>query len=124
MNEREFATKIKEHLNFGTNRLDAHVSKRLRAARERALDAFQPEHAHAFHWAGAHGGHSTHKRHPALRRWLPLAILLAALGGAVYWQQTMLDDDDVDAALLGDDLPLNAYLDHGFSEWLDRSSQR
>ena len=123
MNEREFTTKIKEHLNFSLGRMDTTISKSLEAARQRALEAYEPAHAHAFQWAGAHGGHS-HGKHHAMRRWVSLAMLLAALGGALYWQQAMLEDDDVDAALLGDDLPVNAYLDHGFHEWLDRSSQR
>lgn len=123
MNEREFTTRIKENLNFGLGRMDATASRRLEAARQRALEAYEPAHAHALHWAGNHGGR-THGRHLPLRRWLPIAMLLAALGGALYWQQIMTEEEDVDAALLSDDLPVNAYLDHGFHEWLDRSSQR
>lgn len=123
MNEREFTTRIKENLNFGLGRLDAKVSKGLEAARQRALQAYEPAHAHAFHWASDHGGR-THGRHHPMRRWLSLAMLLAALGGALYWQQAMMEEEEVDAALLSDDLPVNAYLDHGFHEWLDRSLQR
>ncbi|CAG9188733.1 hypothetical protein BVI2075_1310016 [Burkholderia vietnamiensis] len=28
---------------------------------------------------------------------------------------------DIDAAMLSDDLPLNAYLDHGFNAYLSRA---
>ena len=123
MNEREFATKIKENLNFGLGRLDADISQRLETARKQALEAFVPTPAHAMQWAGGHGGRTHGKHHPM--RWLSLVMLLAALGGVYYWQLvTQQEDDDVDAALLGDDLPVKAYLDHGFQEWLDRSSQR
>jgi hypothetical protein len=123
MNEREFATKVKENLNFGLGRIDAKIAMGLEAARKQALEAYEPAHAHAMQWAGGHGGRAHGKHHP-MRRWLSLAMLLVALGGALYWQQTMQDEEEVDAALLGDDLPVDAYLDHGFQEWLDRSSQR
>ncbi|MEO1768059.1 DUF3619 family protein [Thiobacter aerophilum] len=125
MNETEFARRIREHLNFGACHLDRKVLTRLEAARRQALAglAVEPAHEHAWQWATA--GHGRHGSHPTLRRWLPLAMLLALLAGALYWQQTFhTPDEDVDAALLADDLPLDAYLDHGFQAWLERSSQR
>jgi hypothetical protein len=123
MNEREFTTKIKESLNYGSARLRPEVFKGLEAARKRAMDAYEPAHAHAFHWAGAHGGRTQARPHQA-RRWVSLAMLLVLLAGMVYWQQEIFQEEDVDAALLSGDLPVDAYLDHGFQAWLDRSSQR
>lgn len=122
MNEHEFGTKIKGHLNYGAGQLSPHVFKGLEAARKRAMEAYQPAHAHALEWAGA-GGHIHRKPHHPLR-WLSVAMLLAALAGGIYWQQEMSQEEDVDAALLSGDLPVDAYLDHGFQAWLERSSQR
>lgn len=127
MNEREFANKIKENLNFGSSRLSPSVFSGLEAARKRAVDAYAHAHEETFQWAGAHGTTSRmHGRphHFGKRRWLSLGLLLAALAIGIYWQQEMNQEDDIDAALLGGDLPVNAYLDHGFQAWLERSAQR
>jgi hypothetical protein len=52
-------------------------------------------------------------------------MLLLALAGVWYWQTaTQQQDEDVDAALLAGDLPVNAYVDHDFHSWLDQSAQR
>ncbi|MBN3750501.1 DUF3619 family protein, partial [Burkholderia sp. Se-20373] len=57
-----------------------------------------------------------------LRAW-PLALLLAGLVGIAYWEdmQRTAELADIDAAMLSDDLPLNAYLDHGFNAYLSRA---
>ena len=125
MNDREFANKIKQDLNYGMGRLEARVSDRLKLARERALEALPqavPTSAYAF---AGHPGQTQHTHHFSTRKWLPLTLLVLALIGAVYWQQQVSNrDDDIDAALLSSDLPLNAYIDHDFHSWLDHSSPR
>jgi hypothetical protein len=126
MNDREFGNKIKQDLNYGLGRLEARVSDRLKLARERALEAFAahaaPVNAYAF---AGHAGQTAHTPLFSTRKWLPITMLMLALIGIVYWQQQVSNrDDDVDAALLSGDLPLNAYIDHDFHSWLDQSSQR
>ena len=126
MNDREFGNKIKQDLNFGMGRLEARVTERLKLARERALEVLPsqavPTSAYAF---ADHLGQTQHTHHFSTRKWLPLTMLVLALIGAVYWQQQVSNrDDDIDAALLSSDLPLNAYIDHDFHSWLDHSSQR
>ena len=126
MNDREFANKIKQDLNYGMGRLEARVTDRLKLARERALEvlASQAVPANAYAFAG-HPGQTQHTHHFSTRKWLPITMLVLALLGAVYWQQQVSNrDDDIDAALLSSDLPLNAYIDHDFHSWLDHSSQR
>ena len=46
-----------------------------------------------------------------------------AWSGIAYWedQQRTAELADIDAAMLSDDLPLNAYLDHGFNAYLSRA---
>lgn len=124
MNDREFGNKIKQDLNYGLGRLDARVTERLKQARERALDAFAAQEApsSAYALAGYHGHAHHHSQAP--RKWLPLAMLMLALLGVMYWQQEMNHDEDVDAALLASDIPLNVYTDHDFHSWLDSSTQR
>ena len=122
MNDREFGNKIKQELNYGLGRLDARVTDRLRQARERALEAFVPQEmaAHAYALAGYQG--QAHHSSISPRRWLPLAMLVLALIGGVYWQYEMQREEDIDAALLASDMPFNLLTDHDFHSWLDSST--
>lgn len=45
------------------------------------------------------------------------------LVGIAYWEdmQRTAELADIDAAMLSDDLPLNAYLDHGFNAYLSHA---
>lgn len=123
MNERELANKIKQELNYATGQLDSRVLDGLKAARERAVDicARQMVHQPSLAYAGNHGSHSG----LFARKWLSAAtLLLVLIAGAVWQQQYMAQqDDDVDAALLASDLPLNAFVDQNFHLWLDQSPQ-
>ncbi|MND08302.1 hypothetical protein D3C83_308320 [compost metagenome] len=51
---------------------------------------------------------------------LPLATLVLALATVQYWQQDrrIAEIEEIDAQLLTDDLPIDAYLDRGFENWL------
>jgi ABC-type tungstate transport system substrate-binding protein len=55
---------------------------------------------------------------------LPLATLLLALATVQYWQQDrrIAEIEEIDAQLLTDDLPIDAYLDRGFQNWLKKRS--
>jgi hypothetical protein len=58
----------------------------------------------------------------ALRVLLPLAMLVAS-GAAIYtWQQNQraAELEEIDSLLLSDDLPIDAYLDRGFQNWLKK----
>ena len=59
---------------------------------------------------------------------LPMTALLLGLAGtgAVYWQNLTRQANElaeIDAGLLSDDLPINAYLDNGLDSWLKRPHQ-
>jgi hypothetical protein len=135
MNEIKFANKIRQALNEGA-RLDgpagAAVAERLRAARERALALKKPGRAPAFAWVrmasggglvggfGAFGGMGGF----SLRVLLPTLLLIAGLFAIYNWQQEQraADIEELDAQLLTDDLPIDAYLDRGFEAWLKKVS--
>ena len=137
--EHEFALKVRRALDERAADLPAATTDRLAVARRAALARKKPEAATvpvfvpAF--AGAAGAYGTApaSRPQAgcpyasfarrlLRAW-PLALLLAGLVGIAYWEdmQRTAELADIDAAMLSDDLPLNAYLDHGFNAYLSRA---
>ena len=53
--------------------------------------------------------------------YLLLALTTGVLG-TYYWSelQQIEENEEIDSALLADDLPINAYLDHGFHTWLEQ----
>lgn len=129
MNEIKFANKIRQALNEGS-RVDARIAERLRAARERAIASRKPEREPALAWArstatgviggfGGFGGFS-------LRLVLPTVLLVVGLVAIYSWQreQTAADIEELDAHLLTDDLPIDAYLDRGFEAWLKKTSSK
>ena len=58
------------------------------------------------------------------RYWLGILIVILALFGAQQWQayQQLRDIEETDAAILSSDLPIDAYLDRGFQNWLKHVS--
>jgi uncharacterized protein HemX len=121
MNEMQFGNKVRQVLNRGLVGVDGTTAERLRAARERALARQRPEPSPALAWAdnvlGGGGGGGF-----AWRLILALGVALV-LGAALYlynWQQNQRAEDleEIDTALLTDELPIDAYLDRGFQNWL------
>jgi hypothetical protein len=121
MNEPQFGNKVRQILNQGLS-IDRGAAERLKAAREQALARQRPEPAPALAWAdnvvGGFGGWSG----VSLRLLLPLALMIAALAGIYNWQQNqrIAEVEEIDAQLLTDDLPPEAYLDRGFQNWLKK----
>jgi hypothetical protein len=116
--EMQFGSKVRHLLNQGTH-LKPAVERRLAEAREAALSRQRPEPALA--WADNVTG-SVGWSGLALRILLPLALLVAS-GAALYtWQQNQraAELEEIDSMLLGDDLPIDAYLDRGFQNWLKK----
>ena len=121
MNEPHFANRVRQVLNQGLQ-LDNAVAQRLRTARERALARQRPERSPALAWAdnvvGGFGGWSG----MSLRLGAPLVALAIAAAAIYTWQQNqrVAEIVDIDSALLTDDLPIDAYLDRGFQNWLKK----
>jgi hypothetical protein len=113
--------KLRLLLNQGTP-VRPEIEERLRRARELALERQQPEAAPAYAWAGNVLGELGGWSGIALRVLLPLALLVAS-GATIYtWQQNQraAELEEIDSLLLTDDLPIDAYLDRGFQNWLKK----
>jgi hypothetical protein len=137
--EIEFAHAVRRALDESLTELPAPALERLSAARAAALARKKPEtvEAHVFvpALAGAGTGMSMDDiasaapqrtgRRPlrGLALLVPLALLVVTLVGVASWEdQRRIDENaDIDAAMLSDDVPLSAYLDHGFHAYLSHS---
>ena len=125
MNEQLFASKICQVLDRATH-VNPSIAERLRAARERALEARRLERAPAFAWADNVLGSSSGPSGWWLRLVLPALLVVASVFGIYTWQQTqrLAEIEEIDAELLTDDLPIDAYLDRGFEAWLKKRAAR
>ena len=125
MNEQQIAYRIKQLLNRGLD-LDAGKLARLKDSRERALACQHVEsRVPVLAWAGNAIGRSGGPSTLIPRLLLPMAVLILGLIAINQWRdnQVAAEIEEIDAAVLTGDLPLDAYLDKGFDAWLKRSSQ-
>jgi hypothetical protein len=131
--EPEIAKKITAYLDHGAAELKAGTVYRLQQARAEVMArladpqrAIGIEMAHALPGGtpssgGRRGGWGN------LRAWVGLVLLVAAVGYG--WQQWRAFQDakefgELDAQILSSDLPIDAYLDRGFQNWLKASFER
>jgi hypothetical protein len=125
MNERETAKKLIGYLDAGVSELKPGIAYRLQLARAKAL-ALAAEPSPAAELALAGGGGSFQQRRHLLtdaRIWISVLLLVGGVLYFQYWQsmQQAHDIEETDAAILSSELPIEAYLDRGFQNWLTRS---
>jgi len=126
MNDQEIANKITGYLDTGTATLKAGTAYRLQLAREQALARLaEPEHASQLAMAG---GGSFHGGRPSrvltdVRVWVGILLIVGGMLFYQYWQtaQQTREIVETDAAILTSDLPIEAYVDRGFQNWLKHS---
>ena len=124
-----FAYKVRHALNENIDNLPASTAERLASARKIAISR-KKAHAPAqvaqralagnvgwvfsFSWLGGRAGVA-----------IPLLALVAALAGVYQYEQErrIAEIAELDAAVLSDELPLTAYLDHGFNAYLAQRGQ-
>ena len=128
--ETETAKKIATYLDAGTAQLKAGTAYRLQQARAAALErlgdtvqvpGLQVAHALA---GGSRGGLGRRPGLGGLRLWLGVALIVALAGfGWQQWRavQQVREYEELDAQILSSDLPIDAYLDRGFQNWLKAS---
>jgi hypothetical protein len=124
--EREIAQKIVRELDRSARSVGGETAARLAVAREQALAQFQHAPVVSLAGAGPSVSHTIGRSASGLRYLLPLAVLILGLAGIVFWQSSNGSGNelaDIDARLLTDDLPIDAYLDKGFDSWLSRQSR-
>ncbi|MEC5385964.1 DUF3619 family protein [Uliginosibacterium sp. H3] len=121
--EQQFGLKIRHKLNLASTALEPAATDRLFEARQRAL-------AHHVDSVGelSLAGMGRHLFGMGEDYWRPLAAAAAlaaflVCGDYVTSIQRAAELEEVDSALLADDLPINAYLDRGFDTWLNSSAQ-
>lgn len=122
------AYKLRHALNENLDALPVSTTERLAAARALALSRKKADAPSGqgkasrffdlgFHLSGAGLGR--------LGVAIPMLALVFGLGGLYQYeqQQRIAELAELDAAVLADELPLTAYLDHGFNAYLE-SQQR
>ena len=122
--ESRFARHIAARLSEGAENVSPEIGERLRFARENAVAAARAARS-GVEVQGSGGGAALlgFSRSPWWQRIASVLPLAALIGGLVLiedWQtrSQISVAAEVDAALLGDDLPINAYRDPGFVEFL------
>jgi hypothetical protein len=125
------AYKLRHALNENLESLPASTTERLAAARKLALSrkkadapagarrkARFPSFDVDFHLSGMGLGR--------LGVAIPLLALVVGLGGLYQYEQQQRIDElaELDAAMLADELPLTAYLDHGFNAYVESQQRR
>lgn len=120
----EFGYKIRQLLNQGAETLDSdsNVVTRLHQARRTALDHRQTRTSGA-RLAGI-GSIVDHSFFCHARSFLMIAALGLGALGIYYWNgfEQAQEHEEIDSALLADELPPSAYLDPGFQAWLESTS--
>ncbi|MDO8314076.1 MAG: DUF3619 family protein [Rugosibacter sp.] len=123
--EAEFASKICNQLEAGMSALDPAVLIRLHKARRLALSA---QTVHDLKFVGIVAAAEQKILSHAKTLLMVLALSVGTIG-TYYWNgdEQAHERDEIDSALLTDELPPTAYLDLGFQAWLkpsvDLSSQ-
>jgi len=119
MNEQEFSSKLKPWLERSAQSLGEIQETRLKAARLRALDAYR-EPVRLYGLFTVADGTAQMIRYSLVQRallFLPIAALLAVLA---FQSLQESDVGDLDAQLLTQELPPDAYLDQDFRAWLSK----
>ena len=130
-NDDNFSKKLTGYLDQGTADLKAGTVYRLQNARAAALarlaepvgvQASQSRLAHAPRLAFLQHTQQLHLQQRARVPDLVIAIIVAAAFGYQQWQvyHQVNEIVELDAQILSSDLPIDAYLDQGFRNWLTR----
>ena len=119
MNEKEFAGRIQPWLERGAAQLGEMQATRLRAARLRAMEAYR-EPVRILGLAVSHGTLET-INYSIVQRALLFLPLLALLATLAIKSADQSDLGELDAQLLTQELPPDAFLDQDLRSWLGKS---
>ena len=119
MNENEFVERLKPWLARAEAGVGEIEATRLRAARLRALDAYR-EPVCLFGLVTVSASTAQTIQYSVVQRsllWLPMLALLATLA---FQSVRESDPGEIDAQLLTQELPPDAFLDQDFQAWLQK----
>jgi hypothetical protein len=126
--ESETSAKIARYLDSGAAELKAGTIYRLQLAREQALTPLaDPKRAAELALAATGPGGGTlgggRQVWTDVRVWIGILLIVGGVLFYQYWKTSQLVREiaDTDAAILTSDLPIEAYVDRGFQNWLNRS---
>jgi hypothetical protein len=132
--ELNFAYKVRHALNETLDELPPSTTERLAAARQLALSRKKADAPARVRVRQAElvteggGGFFSQQFSWFLRAGviLPLLMLVAGMVGLYQHEQKqhVAELAELDAAVLSDELPLSAYLDHGFNAYLDNKREQ
>lgn len=116
--EQLFAYKVAHRLDHSAQTLDALTLNKLMMARQDALSRQRTAVA-GLRLAGLE--RIAVVLMPQARTLLALLALAIGAMGTYYWDGSQLaeENEEIDSALLADDIPINVYLDRGFHAWLE-----
>lgn len=125
MKEERYASRVRQALNHGLQDISPAAGRRLEAARHLAISR-QKQMAPALVLAGGfasgknNNGTRSHLDLPYVRQIFAVVALLVGMWLSFYWHsvQYINQIEEVDSALLADDLPPEAFLDNDIFEWL------
>lgn len=123
-----FAYKVRHALNARLDELPASTADRLASARKMAVSrkkAHAPVKVSQRVLAGNFGAFFSFSSLGRAGVIIPLLALVAGLSGIYQYEQEqrIAEIAELDAAVLSDELPLTAYLDHGFNAYLAQRGQ-
>jgi hypothetical protein len=123
-----FAYKVRHALNENLDNLPVSTADRLASARKAAITrkkAHAPAKLAKRALAGHIGSFFTFSSLGRAGVVVPLLALVAGLTGVYQYEQEkhIAEIAELDAAVLSDELPLTAYLDHGFNAYLAQRGQ-
>ena len=121
MNEERYAYRVRQALNHGLKDIPQSTGRRLEAARHLALARQkQPVGELVIAGSGALSLPKAGHHLPYLKQALAIVALLIGMWISFYWHslEYVSQIEEVDSALLTDDLPPEAFLDNEFFEWL------
>ena len=118
----EFGYKARQILNQGIEDLDSNVANRIHEARQVALRS-QRLPVVGLRLAGI-GSVFESPFFAQARNLVAVMALTIGATGTYYWNafEQAQEYEEIDSALLVDELPPSAYLDRGFHAWLEHAS--
>lgn len=127
-----FSYKVRHALNENLDVLPPEITNRLNSARNIALSRKKSDASlRVFNMRNVLAGnigHFTNRQFSWLGKIglaLPLLAFIIGLAGIYEFEQQQLifETAEIDAAVLSDELPLVAYLDHGFNAYLAKREE-